>query len=519
MIESRRCPSATGPSRWNPSPSGPRCASAPAMARTTSGRGAPFRLSTPQIPHMGARIATIPPVMASAPARAVSCSLRGVKPPVWIGLAVLIKLVLFFYTMLLANTHNRSGEVRLHLSSGDEGDYLMPVENLVRHGWYLIDLADPSTGVHRMPGYAVSYLPFRYLLGPEGGVVAQVAFQVILGGIAAYGAASLALAITGRFLVFLLTLGLGSFSLTSSIFDAYTLCDGLAASVLTLCVWALVHATKLAKPIFLVCGGALFTYALFLRPFLAPLGFVLAIFVWATCTGPKWRQLLLFASVPVLCEGAWIGRNWLLLGRFVPLQTAGYEFPASERAVRDWIGSFGGDLIHWRPGSAGAWVHQRSPFAPASAPLPSQVYTTTCPSNRLVAATELYRQSRREDDPVRRTGLEKEVTTLFTECREAYESEHPLDHHLTARLRLLKAFFIHAGPVLPLPLLSTLPRVQRGSRVQNLGCHVVRWNPPVCSSRPGVAPLPFPWASSRRSCIDSHLHCLSLPSWPTVCRN
>jgi hypothetical protein len=376
---------------------------------------------------------------------------------VWVGLAVLIKLALFFYTMVLANTHNRSGEVRLYLSSGDEADYLMPVENLVRHGWYVIDLADPSTGVRRMPGYAVSYLPFRYLLGPEGGVVAQVAFQVILGGIAAYGAASLALAISGRFLVFLLTLGLGSFSLTSSIFDAYTRCDGLAASVLTLCVWALVHPTKLARSTLLVCGGALFAYAVFLRPFLAPLGLVLAILVWATCTGPKWRQLLLFASVPVLCEGAWIGRNWLLLGRFVPLQTAGYEFPASERAVRDWIGSFGGDLIHWRPGSAGAWVHQRSPYAPASAPLPAQAYTTTCPSNRIVAATELYRQSRREDNPVRRTWLEKEVTTLFTECREAYESEHPLDHHLTARLRLLKAFFIHAGPVLPLPLLSTLP--------------------------------------------------------------
>ena len=61
------------------------------MARTTSGRGAPFRLSTPQIPHMGARIATIPPVMASAPAVAPDA------PPVGAGarlaLVVLVALV------------------------------------------------------------------------------------------------------------------------------------------------------------------------------------------------------------------------------------------------------------------------------------------------------------------------------------------------------------------------------------------------------------------------------------------
>jgi hypothetical protein len=52
MIESRRWPRATGPSTCTPSPSGPRCASVPAIARTASAVAGSSRDTYPQIPHM-----------------------------------------------------------------------------------------------------------------------------------------------------------------------------------------------------------------------------------------------------------------------------------------------------------------------------------------------------------------------------------------------------------------------------------------------------------------------------------
>src|SRR5687768_462344 len=53
MIERRRAASPTGPSRWNPSESGPRCTSVAARSSSTPRSAAPSRRATPQIPHIG----------------------------------------------------------------------------------------------------------------------------------------------------------------------------------------------------------------------------------------------------------------------------------------------------------------------------------------------------------------------------------------------------------------------------------------------------------------------------------
>src|SRR6184192_3345217 len=52
-IESRRKPSPTGPEKYSPTSSGPRCASASRIASTDSrAAGAPLALKTPHRPHM-----------------------------------------------------------------------------------------------------------------------------------------------------------------------------------------------------------------------------------------------------------------------------------------------------------------------------------------------------------------------------------------------------------------------------------------------------------------------------------
>lgn len=159
--------------------------------------------------------------------------------------------------------------------------------------------------------------------------------------------------------------------------------------------------------------------------------------------------LIAFLTPILAAEACWVARNWLQLRQFIPLQEAGYALNSPERAARRWIASHGGDIVAWRPNTAGAWL--QLDLGMNTAALPANVHTPACGVDRLLRTRALYRQWLGAIHTAAGEDLGARVATEFDACRLAYEAAHPFDHLVLARARLLKSFLVHAGPPLPLP--------------------------------------------------------------------
>src|SRR5262245_43396551 len=112
-------------------------------------------------------------------AQMVNSSTRGARVqsvlfgrPLWRAAILLSQMAICTGLALL--THSSERGFRLFQGSGDEKDYLAAAENLLATGEYAVDTADPATRVHRMPGYALAYLPWRLLFEPPGAQTALI---------------------------------------------------------------------------------------------------------------------------------------------------------------------------------------------------------------------------------------------------------------------------------------------------------------------------------------------------------
>lgn len=381
---------------------------------------------------------------------------------VWLGLSILVHLATYAGLMILANHNAPERSSGLHLISGDEPEYKASVENLIIAGDYMVDSTDPASRASRLPGYALTYLPFRLLLGPDRGPGALALMQTILGGAAAYGAALIAFRLTLQPAAFWAALTLGLMPSFPMVFNAYTVPDGLAASVALFTVVSALAFDASGRLRFALATGVFGIYLFFLRAFTAPILAFLSVFLWFAAdhvhTGPsgrvrkRWRRALALTAflAPILAaEGGWIARNWFQLGAFIPLQQAGYALNAPERAARRWIASHGGDIVAWRPNTTGAWLQIDQ--GTDTAALPANVSTPACGVDRLLRTRALYRHWLGAEHTATGEDLGSRVAAEFDACRVAYEAAHPFDHLVLARARLLKGFLIHAGPPLPLP--------------------------------------------------------------------
>lgn len=378
----------------------------------------------------------------------------------WTIGAVALKLILAAWLLALFNEHRVGPAFRFFQDSGDVADYVRPVENMLRFGRYTTDLADPMGAVHRMPGYALTFLPLRAVFSEDTAKSLLVGLQLLIECAALVCVGGLGSWLTGSRSGGIFALLLYAASTFVTVFSCMIVPDGLAANLTVILTWLFVRNRGEMGPGLLLATGTSYIYLVFLRPVLAPLVVPFAAAILVNPRIPmrrRWLGLALFLAVPVLAEGSWLVRNYLQVGEAIPFHVAGMRLPAPDDSLRRWLISFGGDQVWWRPGSVMAWFKPGTPFHDPAWPLPAQALTAECPLAKVLEGRTHYLAYVQGDGPDK-DNHGRAVVAIFDSCRHAYEREKPLDHHVLSRLRLLRDFVVHGGPPLPLPKFGALER-------------------------------------------------------------
>jgi hypothetical protein len=398
----------------------------------------------------------------------------------WIAIGLALKVVMAVYFV----SQNPADPLRdrwgMYREGVDAESFLRPAENLLTSGEYIQDRSEPATAVRRLPGYGLTYLLFRAPTSPETGRRLLAAFQVALGGLSVYvlaAAAGRAFRSRTSFLVTFAVFGAQSFT---SVWDTVLMTESLAASVAVGMVALLVSYLGRGRPHQAFLIGALFVALYNLRPVTAPLGVLLVVFVWCAArrhgdvAGSRRRQVvaaILVSAAPLMFEGAWIARNFGRFGRLVPLEInylAGVDFTLgpdnpSYPTIKDvqlhalrWVNAVGGDLIWYRPGTLGAWLHANAPFSDETRHPEPRILTpdydaaaVTNARNQFVRFLSMDRAERASDEG-RRLGLA--VIGSFDAFTESYRRTRPLAYWFGNRARMVAHLVAHSGTLyLPLP--------------------------------------------------------------------
>jgi hypothetical protein len=398
---------------------------------------------------------------------------RPPRLPVWIAGGVLVKVLLYLLAVQLAAA--RGASPALYVVEGDV-DYMARAEALASRGEYASGTRalDPA---HRMPGYVFPFVPLRWVVGPETARWFQVLFQVVLGGVAAALVARLAFLASPRRGVFLTAWAIAAFYAGASLANRHLLPDGLAASVLVCVAWLLSDGKVTTGRA--LGAGLLFAWAVFLRPFLLPLGALGAVALtarggwrsatWKTRAGP----VIAFLAPFLVADATWTVRNYVRLGKPIAFQTAGFLFEPTWLAFRDLAESVGADFIWWQPETLGGWfTADPDRWRGIPPPAPAALWSDECSRADLERARDLFAR-RRSTPPGPDETLPAEAQEILNRCRAAYEREHPWDHQVLARGRLAVRFLVHAGPMLPSPPLRESPPWLAALRIGMLGLHLL----------------------------------------------
>ena len=377
----------------------------------------------------------------------------------WITGAVALKLSFFSFFLYEAhyNGYDRGGGL-LYRVAGDTDSYISPAEHLLSSGEYVQDPARPLTRAGRMPAYSLTYLLFR-TVGSENAAKSMLAlFQVLMSGVSTYFLSCLAMNLFGGAeAVFLSTFILYGLSTFVSHLDVLLLTESLSTSSLIFAAYCLERFKSRQRSRLLISGGAWLTYSIFLRPYVAVVLPLFASLTWVTSDGgkpsiPTLRRVLntaLLALPFAVCDSAWVARNYLVFGKFVPSQInilAGYQEPETHWAFLSLCQATGEDMVYWKPGTLSAWFFPQSRFPPHDYRPPPHVFTTDYDFAALDRIRGQYRHVLDQGKAGIGGTLDLSLARELNFFRDSYRRERPLEYYLLSRIRLTKILLVHSGP-------------------------------------------------------------------------
>ena len=283
-------------------------------------------------------------------------------------------LLAFFLFYQLGQTNNGGFSSDIFVSN-DYSELLSPTDNLIENGTYALSSSPEKAYSGRLPGYLFPYVVFRFLFDKSAAISLLILFQIALSLFAGIKLFFLIKSLNQNRNLWAYTALLLFFLFSSFIpWELWTYPESISVSsyILSLYYLHLYLENKLKK--YLILSGAFLAWVFFLRGFLGVyfLAPILAI-LWSEIKSPKpvlriLKTSLVFLIPLLLMEVFWVSRNYKAQQKFIPLQEGLYlsagadliidetypfnsPYKPSILSLRELIGQWGGDNVHFYPGS------------------------------------------------------------------------------------------------------------------------------------------------------------------------
>lgn len=327
---------------------------------------------------------------------------------------------------------------------GDTGSYLEPAENLFSHGHYTPDF--------RMPGYGAAYMACRLFVPMDQAGNALVFLQTLLDALSTVVLALLALRLTRSTVVFHGVFWCSLLGHTVSQFDITLLTESFTTSAIIFSVFLTQGSPHTRRTGMLLIAGAFCGWAIFMRPVTFIVLPALGIWLAISSRGSRdaLRNVVLLAMPFTLFEVAWVTRNALVHGRFIPANTSFHYTSIDEGPIGPviaFVEAFGGRTTWWDPEAEIRFFGLDGGVEPGRrTTLPPEVITPGCSLDSLQrVADDLAHWRQLPSDDVSRVNLGRSIGERMRRYRAAYIDAHPWRYALIAPLRCTRAFLVHSG--------------------------------------------------------------------------
>jgi hypothetical protein len=353
----------------------------------------------------------------------------------------LLGIVLSLIQFLSFYFSNYPSEGYLTLVKGDVIDYIGLSENFIQYGVYGTE-NEPS--LYRMPGFAIFYLPFRLFLSKQMAINALVIFQLVFSIIAKYFFSQIIYSKTNSRELFLLCFTLLCFAPPLIFFNNILYTESLASSCLMLLFYILYLYHNKNENRYVFLSGLFLTLSIFLRPFLGvfiPLIILLILFKNQKKIDLKFlKYTLVFLSTFIVFESCWIGRNYFVFNRFIPLETSiqGTYCESSYCEWRQLVVHTGESNVFWDNNTVGTWfapsefLLENSFKRPSDEILPEFLLTKYLTIDTLRKARDLSNGEFDKNTNSQETA-ELEAQRIFRMFDDSLRINHPITYHLYSR--------------------------------------------------------------------------------------
>lgn len=372
--------------------------------------------------------------------------------------ALLIKGVLFLAFALPFNRDEQAKtENFVFVYSGDYKGYISPIINLVDKGVYYEydDIKNINLYASRMPGMLPVFAPLYFLFGLKWGFTLLVILQFLLDALCCVLLAKIAMKIFKDNRAFYVAFYLYAFSSIVSIGTHYAVSELFCTSFAIVAFYFMLYA-KNGRSFLL--AGLFAAWAVFFRPVTIIIFLFLPLLLIKSETRVSWkwileqkRALVLMMLPLALAEALWIGRNYMLLNRFIPADICLENFGTpSMQNVFSMVQSMGGDLQSWNEDSEMLWfnsmddaLHKDSVYL-NTIPFPDYVEKAGITLADLKAVKALYHQTSDQRDTTEAGKLlDEQIAAKTREISQRFKQQAPFYYYVVAPLRTLsKLLFI-----------------------------------------------------------------------------
>ena len=368
----------------------------------------------------------------------------------WVFLALLIKSLFFIYKIHFEGvpTDNANYFNSFAVEHPDTPSYFLPIENLLKTGKYWDILWEDD----RMPGYGWLYLVLRLFLPFTYAANAIVLIQLLLSAVSVFVLAQIALLIFGRHRYFYATFGLYAISTFVSLYDRILITESLLTTLWIFSFYFLFKYKRSVK--YTLLTGALMTWCVFLKPVMAPVLLLFALYILLRDLknfrlNLNWKYMFLFLIPFMLFDGAWIYRNHKLYHRVIPLtKSVYYSFMEKShlKPLVQFLQSYGGSFDVTEPKSDIFFLRPRAFKMKIKVTPPTYIYTSKFNYDSLIVVRDLifdiehYPYSSEYKDKKSQLAISKlNAYTL------SIKEEKPFLYYVRSRINMFKTYFVHSG--------------------------------------------------------------------------